>query len=92
VYNYIRIAFCCLVGIFLIACQTSRPVRWTGKKAVWQSLPSLPRTNSTDSISLGVSGHFSGITNGCILVAGGCNFPDNLKQELIFRFGDKIFE
>ena len=21
----------------------------------------------------------------------GCNFPDNLKQELISRFGDKIF-
>lgn len=22
----------------------------------------------------------------------GCNFPDNLKQELISRFGDKIFK
>ena len=22
----------------------------------------------------------------------GCKFPDNLKQELIFRFGDKIFK
>ena len=92
-YNYIRIAFCCLAGIFLIACQTSRPVRWTGKKAVWQSLPSLPRTNSSDSISLGVSGHFSGITNGCILVAGGCNFPDKPASEGgVKRYYDSIWK
>ena len=53
----------------------------------------MPRTNSSDSISLGVSGHFSGITNGCILVAGGCNFPDKPASEGgVKRYYDSIWK
>ena len=39
----------------------------------WSKLPDLP--GMADTASLGVSAPFVGISNGKLLVAGGCNFP-----------------
>jgi len=41
----------------------------------WEELPPLPLAHG-QSIQPGVSASFSGISNGALIVAGGCNFPD----------------
>ena len=45
----------------------------------WNKLPNLP--GMADTASLGVSAPFTGISNGMLLVAGGCNFPDKPVTE-----------
>lgn len=45
----------------------------------WSKLPDLP--GMADTASLGVSAPFAGISNGMLLVAGGCNFPDKPVTE-----------
>lgn len=45
----------------------------------WSKLPDLP--GMADTASLGVSAPFVGISNGKLLVAGGCNFPDKPVTE-----------
>lgn len=45
----------------------------------WSKLPDLP--GMADTASLGVSAPFAGISNGILLVAGGCNFPDKPVTE-----------
>lgn len=45
----------------------------------WSKLPDLP--GMADTASLGVSAPFTGISNGTLLVAGGCNFPDKPVTE-----------
>lgn len=45
----------------------------------WNKLPDLP--GMADTASLGVSAPFAGISNGRLLVAGGCNFPDKPVTE-----------
>lgn len=45
----------------------------------WIKLPDLPGVNHTSS--LGVSAPFSGIIDGQLIIAGGCNFPDKPVTE-----------
>lgn len=45
----------------------------------WNKLPDLP--GMADTASLGVSAPFTGISNGQLLVAGGCNFPNKPVAE-----------
>ena len=66
----------------------------------WQAMPDLPSTTATPS--LGISAPFTGIHNGVLMIAGGCNFPDKPVTEggakkyyddlFIFNIETKSFE
>ncbi|GEM_PF-60977 len=48
-------------------------------ETTWKPLPDLPGMNNT--APLGVSAPFTGLLNGNVVVAGGCNFPDKPVTE-----------
>lgn len=56
----------------------------------WQTMPDLPSTTATPS--LGVSAPFTGIHNGALMIAGGCNFPDKpVTEGGAKRYYDDLF-
>ncbi len=67
-----------LLVILLTGCNrpTSKP---NNIMINWSKLPDLP--GMADTASLGVSAPFAGISNGKLVVAGGCNFPDKPVTE-----------
>ena len=67
-----------LLVILLTGCNrpTSKP---NNIMINWSKLPDLP--GMADTASLGVSAPFTGISNGKLVVAGGCNFPDKPVTE-----------
>ena len=67
-----------LLAIILAGCRQpiSQPI---SNMINWNKLPDLPGMANTTS--LGVSAPFAGISNGILLVAGGCNFPDKPVTE-----------
>lgn len=69
-----------LLAVMLAGCSqppTSKPNHMI--TCTWNKLPDLP--GMADTASLGVSAPFVGISNGILLVAGGCNFPDKPVTE-----------
>ena len=69
-----------LLALMLAGCSqppTSKPNHMI--TCTWNKLPDLP--GMADTASLGVSAPFVGISNGMLLVAGGCNFPDKPVTE-----------
>ena len=69
-----------LLAVMLAGCSqppTSKPNHMI--TCTWNKLPDLP--GIADTASLGVSAPFVGISNGILLVAGGCNFPDKPVTE-----------
>ena len=69
-----------LLAVMLAGCSqppTSKPNHMI--TCTWNKLPDLP--GMADTASLGVSAPFVGISNGMLLVAGGCNFPDKPVTE-----------
>lgn len=67
-----------LLVILLTGCNrpTSKP---NNIMINWSKLPDLP--GMADTASLGVSAPFTGISNGKLVIAGGCNFPDKPVTE-----------
>lgn len=55
--------------------------RSEASSAVWSRLPDLPGKDEGKGLSLGVSAPFAGISNGTVLVGGGCNFPGKPAAE-----------
>lgn len=75
---------CLVLLLFSLAGCTRRPHSDKPDEIVydtipWSKLPDLP--GISDTLSLGVSAPFAGISNGTLLVAGGCNFPDKPAAE-----------
>ena len=68
---------CSLYGCGLSA--NSKTDQQMSNTITWQAMPDLPGT--TTAPSLGVSAPFTGIHNGVLMVAGGCNFPDKPVTE-----------
>ena len=69
-----------LLAVMFAGCSqppTSKPNHMI--TCTWNKLPDLP--GMADTASLGVSAPFVGISNGMLLVAGGCNFPDKPVTE-----------
>ena len=63
----------------LAGCNHSTSEKTANIMINWNKLPNLP--GMADTASLGVSAPFTGISNGMLLVAGGCNFPDKPVTE-----------
>ena len=63
----------------LAGCNHSTSEKTANIMINWNKLPDLP--GMADTASLGVSAPFTGISNGMLLVAGGCNFPDKPVTE-----------
>jgi cyclically-permuted mutarotase family protein len=55
-------------------------------KIIWQELPALPATPG-QVIQPGLASPFSGVSENMLLVAGGCNFPD----EEVWEGGQKAY-
>lgn len=69
-----------LILLLFSAAGCSRPASKPNQIMInWSKLPDLPGMGNT--ASLGVSAPFAGISNGMLLVAGGCNFPDKPVTE-----------
>lgn len=70
-----------LILLICLLAGCSQPVSKPQKSIMinWSKLPDLP--GMADTASLGVSAPFAGISNGKLLVAGGCNFPDKPVTE-----------
>lgn len=83
------------IWIFLLAlcaggCRPSVTHQKENTMINWTQLPDLP--GMSDTASLGVSAPFAGITQGRLLVAGGCNFPDKpVTEGGQKRYYDDIF-
>ena len=60
------------VILFLTGCNENEGL--TKEAITWKELPELP-------ISKGLSGAFSGVSNGALIVAGGANYPENPELE-----------
>lgn len=67
--GWLLLLICCLGGCSRKAVRQEQPLTVT-----WRQLADLPAADGT--VSLGVSAPFAGISNGKLLVAGGCNFAD----------------
>mgnify|MGYP003623378810 CR=1 FL=1 len=73
-----------LVAIAFISCS-GQTRKLSDMKIEWNNLPDYP-------IEKGVSGHFAGIHNNVLIVAGGCNFPDTpVAEGGVKKFYDEIF-
>lgn len=68
-----------LLSVCLGGCSLSVSKQPTTTMINWTPLSDLP--GMSDTASLGVSAPFVGISNGKLLVAGGCNFPDKPVTE-----------
>lgn len=88
-----RIGWLLLLSLLWTGCR--QPVAKTENKAMndsiqWEKLPDLPGT--ADTASLGVSAPFTGLHQGKLIVAGGCNFPDKpVTEGGAKRYYDEIF-
>lgn len=70
----------CLVLLTILLAGCNHPTSKPNDIMInWNKLPDLP--GMADTASLGVSAPFVGISNGKLLVAGGCNFPDKPVTE-----------
>lgn len=47
---------------------------------IWEEIASIPPSSGAD-IQLGLASPFAGLSNGAVIVAGGCNFPDKAVYE-----------
>lgn len=78
-YNKSILTGCLILLVFSLA-GCGRPASKPNEIMInWSKLPDLPGMG--DTASLGVSAPFVGISNGVLLVAGGCNFPDKPVTE-----------
>lgn len=67
-----------LLLVYLGGCGKS-PSQKANIMINWTKLQDLP--SAADTASFGVSAPFTGIHNGVLIVAGGCNFPDKPVTE-----------
>lgn len=81
-------AACSLYGCGFAA--NSKTEQQMNNTITWQAMPDLPST--TAAPSLGVSAPFTGIHNGVLMIAGGCNFPDKpVTEGGAKRYYDDLF-
>lgn len=79
-----------LLALCAGGCRPSVAPKKENSMTKWNKLPDLPGTS--DTASLGVSAPFAGITEGILVVAGGCNFPDKpVTEGGQKRYYDDIF-
>ena len=83
--NYNTGLFFFLLIILLIALPASGKERFENHLK-WRVLPALPPAPGQD-FQPGLAAPFSGASNGMLLVAGGCNFPD----KAVWEGGAKVY-
>jgi cyclically-permuted mutarotase family protein len=83
-HGLVRLAFLLLFGL-LISNPASAKERFSNELS-WQTLPDLPPAPGQD-VQPGLAAAFAGISENMLLVAGGCNFPD----EMVWEGGQKAY-